>query len=222
MSEERDSVNPGFNRRKFMRRAGITAAGVAVAATGADVLLESSSTAAREPFPVENLDPEGLLKPDPIAEENILAGEILSIGDGKLIIDSADSGSVEIELASHARIDREGPAPLSAYRPGDEVVVLGAPQDGTFIAVGIAPMFRTIKATVASREGPLLRTNNGKVLLTSRTVPKGWVKGERRVTALPLTDLKAGSEIKVMGLVNQKSRVMSASVIGLLDPYGSS
>jgi hypothetical protein len=221
MVEERESANTGLNRRQFMRRAGVTAAGVAVAAAGADALFESST--AGKASSLSRLDPEGLHKPDPILEENILTGEILVIGNGRLKIDSAQSATTEVELAPNAYIDREGPASLSAYGPGDEIVVLGEKQGDTFIAVGIAPLFRTLEATVSSIEGSLIKTSKGKVLLTSRTVPKEWVaEGGIRVEARPLTDLKAGNEIKVLGLVNQKSQVMNASVIGVVTPSGSS
>jgi hypothetical protein len=217
MGEERDSANAGLNRRRFMRQAGVTVAGVAVAAAGADAFLESpSSTVARESLSVEGLDPEGLLKPNRIPRANILEGEILSIGDQGLLIDSVGSGSVEIELARNAYVFREGPVPLSAFMTGDEVVVLGELQDKTFVAVGIAPMFRTVDARVLSRKGLLLNTSKGKILLTADTVPKRWVAGERQAEARPLAEIKAGDEIRAAGLFNHRSQILSANGIGVL------
>jgi hypothetical protein len=216
MSEERESASAGFNRRKFMRRAGVTAAGVAVAAAGADALVKSPTTGAREPLAVEGLDPEGLVKPDPIPRENILAGEILSMGERRLVIDPVEPGSIEVELAPNAYIHREGPAPLSAYRPGDEVVVLGEKRGKIFVAVGVAPMFRTIDVTVYSRDGSLLYTSGGKVLLTPSTISKRWVAGSKRAEARPLADLGAGDEIKVAGMLNQRSQILSANAVGVL------
>lgn len=221
MNNERDSASAGINRRKFLHRAGATAAGVAVAA-GAGTLFEGSPTVAQEALSLESLDPEGLHKPDPIPKENILTGEILSVGDKKLVIDSVESETVEIELAPNAHISRDGPASLSAYSSGDEVVMLGEQQDNTFVAVGIAPLFQVVDATIFSREGSLLTTNHGEILLTPSTRPERWIVGERPAEVRPLAKLKAGDEIRVMGLVNQKSQMMSASRIGVLTYRDSS
>jgi hypothetical protein len=218
MGKERKPEGAGINRRAFMRKAGATAASAAVVAAGSDALIGNSVSTARDKLPLAELDPEGLLTSNPIPRENIMDGEILSIGDGRFSIQPIDSGSVEIELAPNAYVFREGPASLSAYNPGDEVVILGERRGNTFTAVGVAPMFRTLDATLYAKEDSILSTSRGKLVLTPNTVSKPWVSGKFRAEARPLADLKPGDQIVVMGLLNQKSQVMTINVIGVLTP----
>lgn len=201
-----------------MQRAGLTTAGVAVAVAGADGLLAGKPDPGQDPVPATELDPEGLHKPYPIPEKNIRTGEILSIGERGLLINAVGIGSVDIELTPNAHISRDRPALLSDYTPGDEVVVLGAQRADTFIAVGIAALFQVIDATLHSQNGSLLNTSEGKVLLTPSTAPGQWGVEERLAKARPLANLQAGDKIRIMGLRNRRTRVLSATRIGLIAP----
>lgn len=221
MSTERDPDARSVNRRTFMRNAGAAAAGMAALAAGADAFLDGPDRAAFAQSSVDRLDPAGLLKPG-VPSGSVLEGDVVSIGSQSLAIRPSDATPVAVELAPNANISREGPAPLGAYNPGDEVVVLGDRRGDQFAAVGLAAVFRIKDSTLYSRKGNVLQTSDGNVILTPNTEPRGGVWNATPVQPRPLAELRAGDQILVMGLENQKSGVMIASRIGVLTPEDTS
>ncbi|HEY6780402.1 MAG TPA: hypothetical protein VI111_05565 [Thermoleophilaceae bacterium] len=220
MSTNRDSADAGINRRRFVRGAGATAAGIAIAAAGADALLDDAKTSASAQVPPPALDPEGLLKAGDLPVDHVLEGDIVSLSPQSMVIHPLDSSPVRVDLAANANVNREGPVPLSAYSPGEEVVVLGNQRGDHFEAVGVAAMFRSKEATLYSREGPLLHTSDGEIMLTPNTRPRGGLWAGKFTEARALAELKAGDRIIVVGLLNQKTGVMAASSISVEIPNG--
>lgn len=219
MSEE-ESADLGINRRRFMRKAGTAAVGVAAIAVGADAYSIGSAGAAQGEVPLSALDPKALVSPASVPTDNVLEGQIVSIEGSSLLLDPTDSAPIRVELTPDVNVTREGPVPLSAYQPGDEVILLGARQGDGFKAVAIAAVFRFKLATVYSRQGQTLDTSEGRIVLTPRTTPRAGLFQESHLQARPLSELGAGDEIGVSGLVNQKSQVMTATQIGVLSAPG--
>jgi hypothetical protein len=214
VSTEHDSETPGINRRTFVRGAGVTIAGIAAVAVGAEALLGEAGNGASAQNPAPALDPAGLLKPN-VPVDHVLEGDIISTGPRSLVIRPVDSAPVTVDVAPNANISKEGLVPLSSYGPGDEVVVLGDRHGNHFTAVGVAAVFRMKEVTLYSREGRDLHTSDGRIVLTPNTEARGGVWAGAPAQRRPLADLKAGDELVVSGLVNQNTGVMTANSIGV-------
>jgi hypothetical protein len=217
MDAEREELKAGISRRRFMRDAGTTAAGVAIAAAGAETFFTDVANSAAESRPVAEIDPRGLLEAKPL-QGDILVGSIVSTRKRALVVIPPVSSPVTVSLTPNARVWREGDTSLSAYSVGEEVVLLGERRGNRFTAVSVASVFRTIVTTVYSRTGRRLHTTQGDVVITPHTVAQGGTvpsgsscSGEPFLPT-PLNELKAGYEIMVRGRLNKKQEMMASAI----------
>lgn len=214
MTDEQDSAKAGINRRRLIRDAGAAAAGVAVAAAGAEALLESGQ-AAQAQVPLSQIDPDELVEPvePPGIKGDVLSGEIIAIEGRRLVLRPFESAPVTVNVVPDAHVPREGETSLSDFRLGDEVVVLGERRGSEFTAVGVTVRYRLKEATIYSRDDRALQTSEGEILLLPWTITKGGVWNEKLYQGVPLDELKPGDEILAFGLVNQRSGTMVADLI---------
>ena len=219
MSTEREEFKAGISRRKFMRDAGATAAGVAVVAAGAESFFTDMANSAARRVPLSEINPRALLEAEPL-QGDILVGSIVSAGSRALVVSPPGSSHVTVSVTPNAHVWRDGDAALSAYSAGEEVILVGERQRGNrFTAVSVAEVSRTIVTTIYSRTRHRLHTTWGDIVITPRTtalggtVPNGSPCSGEPFQPRPLNDLKAGDEILVRGRLNRKQEMM-ASVIG--------
>jgi len=206
----------GINRRKFMRRAGVAAVGLAAAAAGAGTSLDNG-TAASVQVPLSQINPKALVTPVEI-QGDVLGGEILSISADNLVLRPTGSAPVSVEVLPSAYIVKEGEVSLSAFEPGEEVDVLGRRDGNNFTAVGIAPLFRVKEATIYSRKGRVLKTSDGEIALLPGVRTKGGVSGGVRYMAVPIEELKPGDEILAVGILNRQSGRLNAGGVSVRAP----
>jgi multidrug efflux pump subunit AcrA (membrane-fusion protein) len=219
MGEERsrDSATPGINRRKFMRRAGATAAGVAVTAVGAEALLDSSEASGSEipgegRVPLSQVDPNELLEPGEIQGDTV-AGVVITTGPQSLLVHPTEDVPVTVNVEPDAYLTIEGRVPFSAYEVGDEVVAVGERRGNTFTAKAITAVFRLKEVTIYSREGRTLQTSDGEILLRPWAVSRSGVWNGRRYLRVSPDALKPGDEILVEGTVNKRTGRMRAGFV---------
>lgn len=216
MDNAQDFGEAGINRRRFMRNAGAAAV---VVATGGK-LLTGLDDAVSEQRPLAELNPKGLVErgKQSVLKGSVLIGQVVSGGNRSFVIRPASSGPLTVDLAPNAHISKGSSSSLTAFRPGDEAVLLGEWTGHRFTAVGIAPLYREWTGTVNSRNGDRLETGEGEVLLTPDTVSRDGfcdIGTRSRLEKRPLNAIRKGDAVVVSGLVNQHSDVMTAATIGV-------
>lgn len=219
MNTEREGIEAGLSRRRFMRNAGAATAGIAVAAAGAETFFADMASPATEPGSLSEISPRALSEPKPM-KGDLLAGSIVSIASRSLVISPPASSPVTVSLTSNAHVRRAGDAPLSAYSAGEEVVVLGERRGNRFTAVSVMDVLRSWVTTINARTGRLLHTDQGTVMITPQTIADGVAAGLvltgspciQPFQAIPLNDLKAGDEISVQGHLNKKGWMRAATI----------
>jgi hypothetical protein len=214
VSTEREGIEAGVSRRRFMRNAGAATAGIAVAAAGAETFFADMANPATEPGSLSEINPKALSEGKPL-KGDLLAGSIVSMGSRNLVVSPPGSSPVTVSLTPNAHVWRERDAPLSAYSVGEEVVLLGERRGNRFIAVSVMDIFRTWVATINSRTGSLLHTGQGTVMITPHTVAQGVAIPDGiscSFKPIPLDELKAGDEISVQGHLNKKGWMQAATI----------
>lgn len=218
MGEERQSNGAGFNRRRFMRRAGAAAAGAVVVGAGAEPLLSDSKAADEVPgegeVPLSEVDPNELLRPGKILGDTV-AGVIIETGPQSVLVHPTEDSPITVNVLTNAELVIEGEVSLSAYEVGDEVIAVGERRGDEFVAKGMTIVFRKKEVTILARNGRLLKTSDGEILLLPWVVSEGGMWGSRRYQRVSPDDLQPGDEILAFGRVNQRTGLMKANNISV-------
>jgi hypothetical protein len=140
------------SRRKFL--VGTAGAGAAAATAGTLDLPTSASA-------------EGI-------DDARIVGTILAIESPTLLTlkPNRANGQVpfQVQVSNDAFVCRDTHvASLSEFGPNELIVVEGTWRGSTYVATGLAPLYREFEGTVKSRAADLLQTSNGTVGLTPDT-----------------------------------------------------
>lgn len=173
-----------LRRRELLAGAGAAIAGTAVAAERADAFPPAETGGPYISGTVERID-----------------------GDRSLWIRVRER-TVAVDLVPGTQPRKEGPVPLTAFNPDEEVVARGSWIGDRFLATDVEPLYRLAQGTVEGREGEAVTTSAG----TLRVVPvpeppdpghappseRGHVLG-RRVAPRRPDELSKGDRVIAMG-----------------------
>jgi len=120
---------------------------------------------------------------------------------------TAGTGIVLAHLLPSIR--KTGLGDTSRLEVGEEIVAEGEWTKGGFYIDNLLPMCRSVEARVVRRQGMLLDTSAGKILLTSATRPQDSYAGR----GVSLTSVGAGSAVAVLGRMDPKTHYLVASRI---------
>jgi hypothetical protein len=216
MSEDRGSAL-SFNRRRFMKGAGVVAG--LTAAGGAGVLLDPGAAEASEipgegDLPLSKVDPAELVEPGEVQGDTV-AGVVVEEGADSILVHPTEESPIKVNVLPGANLTIEGRVPLTDYRLGDEVIAVGERRGDEFVAKGITVVFRLKEVTILARRGRTLQTSDGEIVLLPWVKAEGGIWNGKRFRRVTPDALKPGDEILAVGMVNQRSETMRANTVAI-------
>lgn len=123
----------------------------------------------------------GTTDPDVLTGPEFRVGFLNFVAAGQLLQLRIPGGLLQVLVEEGATVVRDEPTTLDALEVGDELLVQGEQGTDAFLAHTVTPMWRMLRATVTGREGDVLSTTKGPVVINEFTdVPDVVPKGRRR------------------------------------------
>ena len=152
---------------------------------------------------------------DPVADSaSMVSGVVTAVEPRALRLETRD-GPVVVDVDREATMWRLGPARLSDYVPGDDVVVEGRWEYGTFVGSSLEVMTRIVSGEITARSASRLETANATIHVNGNTRAIPSVDAEGRLyVAKPLDELAVGDEILASVLFEPTTGEFTAADIG--------
>lgn len=153
-----------------------------------------------------------------MSEDPGLCGRVVEVMPDGLRIARIDTGeSLRVEGAPGVVVLRDGRGQVTDFLPGEKVVVHGERRsDGVFVATAIDVIYDLAEsASVISRNGDVLSTDAGDVVLDALTAPRSYVGGAMDVVAEPVSTIGPGDAINVLARWDPDSGRLLARSIGV-------
>jgi hypothetical protein len=126
------------------------------------------------------------------------------------------ASSIAVRINPDTVINRDGPADLKAFFPGDLVAVQVAPDsDDEVVALRLHAFYHLREGVrVLDRDGQRLATSAGTVSLTARSeVPDLFAADGVRVASKRLDEITAGDRLAVLGRYEMRSGTFEAHFV---------
>ena len=146
---------------------------------------------------------------------SVVSGVVTAVEAQGVRLETRD-GPVVVNVDSEATVWRLGPARLSDYVPGDDLVVEGRWEDGAFVGSSFEAVFRVVSGEIMARSGSLLETAGAAMRLNGRTRASASVDAAGTLyVAKPLDELAVGDEIIARVLFDPTTGEFAGADIGI-------
>lgn len=122
------------------------------------------------------------------------------IDDRDLEVLTADGPQV-VHFTDGALFWRERPADLAAFSVGEEVVIEGSSESGSFVGNAMINVYEVIEAPIVGKRGTRLRTPKGQIDISDST----RYEHEGVLSPVPANKVRVGADVVALGRVDASS-----------------